>query len=121
MSENTSLRLELDLVWERHQALRDEFREHEDWFEVYLDQLYDLEHWREQQEERRVNRVSSPIDLTGDPDSDSEDEVVEIPGFPAEFPRMLVPLEEALPSGEVGILFLCFCSLLTVCLFRTTS
>ena len=63
--------------------------------------IYDLEHWREVQEERRVNRASSPIDLTGDPDSDSEDEVVEIPGFPAEFPRTLVPLEEAPTSGEV--------------------
>ena len=56
------------------------------------------------QEVRRVNRVSSPIDLTGDPDSDSEDEVVEIPRFPAEFPRTLVPLEEAPTSGEVHIL-----------------
>ena len=53
------------------------------------------------QEARRVNRASSPIDLTGDPGSDSEDEVVEIPGFPAEFPRMLVPLEEVPAPGDV--------------------
>ena len=68
---------------------------------TWTNQLYDLEHWREAQEERRVNRVSSPIDLTGDPDLDSKDEVVEIPGFPTEFPRTLVPLEEAPTSGEV--------------------
>ena len=68
---------------------------------TWTNQLYDLECWREAQEERRVNRASSPIDLTGDLDLDSEDEVVEIPGFPAEFPRMLVPLEEAPTSGEV--------------------
>ena len=43
ISENTSLRLELDSVQERHCALRDKFREHENQFEVYLDQLYDLE------------------------------------------------------------------------------
>ena len=101
MSENTSLRLELDSVRERYRALKAEFVEHKNWFEVYLDRLYNLERWREEQEERRVNRASSPIDLTGDPDLDSEDEVVEIPGFPAEFPRMLVPLEEAPTSGEV--------------------
>ena len=75
--------------------------EHENWFEVYLDQLYDLERWREEQMERRVSRASSPIDLTGDPDLDSEDEVVEIPRFPTELPRTLVPLEEAPASGEV--------------------
>ena len=77
------------------------FRSHENRFAVYLDRLYDLEHWREEQEERRVNRASSPIDLTGDPDSDSE--VEEIPGFPTEFPRTLVPLEEAPTSGEVRV------------------
>ena len=105
MSENALLWIELESVRERHQALQDQFREHEDWFEVYLDQLYDLEHWREQQEERRVNRASSPIDLTGDPDSDSED--VEIPGFSAEFPRMLeeLPVVEIPPPGEVRRLF----------------
>ena len=103
MSENASLRLELDSVRGRHAALRAEFVEHENQFEVYLDRLYDLEHWREVQEERRINRASSPIDLTGDPYSDSEDEVVEIPGFPTEFPRMLVPLEEAPTSGEVRV------------------
>ena len=103
MSENTSLRLELDSVCERYRALKAEFVEHENRFEVYLDRLYDLERWREEQMERRVSRASSPIDLTGDPDSDSEDEVVEIPGFPTEFPRTLVPLEEAPTSGEVRI------------------
>ena len=104
MSENASLRRELESVCESLRTLKDEFREHMDQSEVYFDQIYDLECWRGVQEERRVNRVSSPIDLTGDPDSDSEDEVVEIPGFPTEFPRMLVPLEEAPTSGEVCIL-----------------
>ena len=101
MSENTSLRLELDSIRERYRALKVEFVEHENRFEVYLDRLYDLERWREAEMARRVSRASSPIDLTGDPDSDSEDEVVEIPGFPAEFPWTLVPLEEAPTSGEV--------------------
>ena len=80
--------------------------DHSNHSEVYFDWIYDLEHWREVQETRRVNRMSSPIDLTGDPDSDSEDEVVEIPGFPTEIPRMLVPLEDVPTSGEVCILFL---------------
>ena len=101
MSENISLRMELDSVHESLRTLKDEFREHINQSEVYFDQIYDLEHWRELQEERRVNKVSSPIYLTGDPDS--EDEVVEIPGFPTEIPRMLVPLEEAPTSGEVCI------------------
>ena len=35
------------------------------------DCISDLEDWRERQEERRVNRASSPIDLTGDPDGDT--------------------------------------------------
>ena len=100
-SENASLRIELESVRENLHTLKVEFREHEDQSEVYFDQIYDLERWREVQEERRVNRVSSPIDLTGDSDSDSEDEVVEIPGFPTEIPMMLVPLEEAPTSGEV--------------------
>ena len=106
MSENTSLRMELDSVRERYHALKAEFVEHENQFEVYLDRLYDLERWRESEMARRVSRASSPIDLTGDPDSDDEDEVVEIPGFPAEFPRTLVPLEEAPTSGEVRMLSL---------------
>ena len=101
MSENASLRIELESVHESLRTLKAEFREHEDQSEVYFDQIYDLEHWREAQEERRVNRASSPLDLTGDPDSDSEDEVVEILGFPTEFPKILVPLEEAPSSGEV--------------------
>ena len=101
MSENTSLRIELESIHESLRTLRAEFREHEDQSEVYFDWIYDLEHWREVQEERRVNRASSPIDLTGAPDSDSEDEVVEIPGFPTEIPMMLVPLEEVPTSGEV--------------------
>ena len=79
--------------------------DHSNHSEIYFDRIYDLEHWREVQEARRVNRVSSPIDLTGDPDSDSEDEVVEIPGFPVEFPRTLVPLEGVPAPGEVFILF----------------
>ena len=37
MSENTSLRLELDSVRERYRALKVEFVEHENRFEVYLD------------------------------------------------------------------------------------
>ena len=72
MSENTSLRMELDSVRERYRALKAEFVEHENRFEVYLDRLYDLERWRESEMARRVSRASSPIDLTGDPDSDDD-------------------------------------------------
>ena len=116
MSENTSLRMELDSVRERHRALKAEFVEHENRFEVYLDRLYDLERWRESEMARRVDRASSPIDLTGDPDSDDESEVVEIPGFPTVFPRTLeeLPVEEIPPPGEVRRL-----SLLHLCLLLT--
>ena len=100
------MRGELDQVQEKLRVLEAKLLDHSNHSEVYFDRIYDLEHWREVQEARRVNRASSPIDLTGDPDSDSEDEVVEIPGFPTEFPRTLVPLEDVPAPGEVCILFL---------------
>ena len=46
----------------------------------------------------RVDRGSSVIDLTGE---DSEDKVVEIPGFPA---HLLEEWEEVPTPGTVGIL-----------------
>ena len=49
-----------------------------------------------------MERGSSVIDLTGE---DSEDEVVEIPGFPAEYPHLLEEWEEVPTPGMVGILF----------------
>ena len=41
--------------------------------------------------------------LTHETSSESDDEVVEIPGFPRDIPRMLVPIKEPAP-GEVCIL-----------------
>ena len=106
MSENNSLRAELGSLQERLAKLEHDLLEHSDQSEVYFDRIYDLECWREMQEEGRVNRASSPIDLTGDPDSDSEDEVVEIPGFPTEISRTLVCLEEVPAPGEICTLLL---------------
>ena len=52
----------------------------------------------------RVDWASSVIDLTHETNSEAN-EVVEIPGFPVEWPRTLVPLEEEDPTpGEVWIL-----------------
>ena len=54
-------------------------------------------------ENRRVDQASSVIDLTHETDSESNDEVVEIPGFLTDISRMLVPIEEP-ASGEVCVL-----------------
>ena len=66
-------------------------------------ELSQLMQWREDMETRRVDRASSVIDLTHETGSDTDDEVVEIPGFPTDIPRTLVPIEEPAP-GEVCIL-----------------
>ena len=54
-------------------------------------------------ENRRVDQASSVIDLTHETSSDTNDEVVEIPGFSVDVPRTLVLIEEP-PPGEVCIL-----------------
>ena len=66
-------------------------------------ELPQLMQWREDMENRRVDQASSAIDLTHETGSDTDDEVVEIPGFPVDVPRTLVPIEEP-PPGEVCIL-----------------
>ena len=66
-------------------------------------ELSQLMQQREDIENRRVDQASSAIDLTHETSSDTDDKVVEIPGFPTDIPRMLVPIEEPPPS-EVCIL-----------------
>ena len=65
-------------------------------------QVGGLTHWQDEMTRLRVDRGSPIIDLTGE---DSEDEVVEIPGFPAEYPHLLEEWEEVPTPGMVGILF----------------
>ena len=47
-----------------------------------------------------MERASLVIDLTRIA-NDDDDEVVEIPGFPADIPQTLIPLEEEVAPSEV--------------------
>ena len=63
-------------------------------------QVGGLRHWQDEMMRPRVGRGSSVIDLT---EEESEDEVVEIPGFPVEYPHLLEEWEEIPTPGTVGI------------------
>ena len=63
-------------------------------------QLGGLRHWQDEMMRARVTRGSSPIDLTGE---DTDDEVVEIPGFPDH--HLLEEWEEVPALGTVCMPF----------------